>query len=661
MLLNVADRPSPCLDDFVAAFEFAQEGGRKEPLTAFLPGREHPLYRLVLPELIRVEMEYAWRRAQPKHLQEYQEAFPELFQAKEALAAIAFEEYRLRRQAGEKPSLQEYRQHFGIDTSTWPNPDSFCASNSQERASESCECSDSARQRAGLGGSGIAQAWSVSLDAAARAYQRFYTNHGDANDQSFENWCQGLDVERVPVQFFTQAHFSNPRAAARLAEALTTFPDIGTEFLGFRLIDELGRGAFGRVYLAEQSELAGRFVALKVATDILGESQTLAQLQHTNIVPIYSMHRTGPFQAVCMPYFGATTLADVLRQVEQEESIPISGKVLVSTLNDRKGSTRLPVDSSAPYLEPTTRLQNEAPATPPQVTQASGKGDGAIITLNMLERFSYVEAILWIAARLADGLAHAHERGILHRDLKPANVLLTDEGQPMLLDFNLATDTKTNALPAAASIGGTLPYMSPEHLRAFRGSSAPVDGRSDVYSLGVILYELLAGKHPFRSYGGLTSEILDDMIQDRLDPATPLQTRNPAVSPAVASIVHRCLAAEPTKRYQNARHLQEDLERHLQNLSLKHAPEPSLTERSRKFLRRHPALTSLTSMAVVAAVVIAALTAGFVVRGQSVARQEALDSLNGLQDNLRNAQTLLSSRKSRRNSCMRESKNAVLG
>ena len=69
---------------------------------------------------------------------------------------------------------------------------------------------------------------------------------------------------------------------------------------------------------------------------------------------------------------------------------------------------------------------------------------------------------------MAAGLAHAHERGILHRDLKPANILLTDEGQPMLLDFNLSEDTKQASPVAAARIGGTLPYMAPEHMEAFR-------------------------------------------------------------------------------------------------------------------------------------------------------------------------------------------------
>src|SRR5437763_3618638 len=110
------------------------------------------------------------------------------------------------------------------------------------------------------------------------------------------------------------------------------------------------------------------------------------------------------------------------------------------------------------------------------------------VGMTALEGSTYIEAVLWIGAGLAAGLAHAHEHGILHRDLKPANVLLTDDGQPMLLDFNLAQDTKQASGASAASVGGTLPYMAPEHLEAFRGADRAVDARSDVYGLGVILY-----------------------------------------------------------------------------------------------------------------------------------------------------------------------------
>jgi len=226
-----------------------------------------------------------------------------------------------------------------------------------------------------------------------------------------------------------------------------------------------------------------------------------------------------------------------------------------------------------------------------------------------------------MGSRLADGLAHAHGRGILHRDIKPANILLTDDGQPMLLDFNLSEDTK--APTAAGPRGGTLPYMAPEHLRAFRGEDAAVDARSDIYALGIILHELLAGRHPFETFSGRSGSVLERMIAERSAPPAGLRARNSQVSPAVESIVRHCLEPDPARRYQSAAHLHEDLERHLAHLPLRHAPEPSARERAAKWARRHPRLASSTSMAILAGVVLLGVLAAFLARGPR--RRHALD------------------------------------
>src|SRR5207302_354112 len=140
----------------------------------------------------------------------------------------------------------------------------------------------------------------------------------------------------------------------------------------------------------------------------------------------------------------------------------------------------------------------------------------------------YVGAVLRLAARLADGLAHAHERGVLHRDIKPANVLLADDGQPMLLDFNLAAE---------------------------------------------------------------------------------------AATPAGAAVVAKCLDPAPARRYQTARQLHDDLQRHLADEPLKFAREPSLRERVRKWRRRHPRV----AVALVAAVLALPLAAAYVARGRDLA------------------------------------------
>src|SRR5207248_5592563 len=129
--------------------------------------------------------------------------------------------------------------------------------------------------------------------------------------------------------------------------------------------------------------------------------------------------------------------------------------------------------------------------------------------------------------------------------LKPANILLTDEGQPMLLDFNLAFDTKLRFNTSAAMVGGTLPYMSPEQLTAYGAGKSTTNPNSDIYSLGVIFYELLTGRHPFGVYSGSADTILAKMVEDRQRPAPQVRVWNEAVSPAVESIVRRCLAPDP--------------------------------------------------------------------------------------------------------------------
>src|SRR5207237_4154266 len=120
-------------------------------------------------------------------------------------------------------------------------------------------------------------------------------------------------------------------------------------------------------------------------------------------------------------------------------------------------------------------------------------------TLDRLCGLSYIRAAAWLVAQLAQGLQHAHERGVLHRDIKPSNILVAADGQPLLLDFNLAQDQHVD--PTQATLGGTVAYMAPEHLRALSARSAAlarqVDERSDIYSLGMVLYEMLAGPRPF--------------------------------------------------------------------------------------------------------------------------------------------------------------------
>ncbi|MDB5334519.1 MAG: tetratricopeptide repeat protein, partial [Planctomycetaceae bacterium] len=382
--------------------------------------------------------------------------------------------------------------------------------------------------------------------------------------------------------------------------ALLDDVQIAQSLPGFRILSELGRGAFSRVFLARQLDLANRLVVLKVSTESFAEADKMAQLQHAHIVPIYSVHRAGKLFAVCMPYFGATTLADLVGKLGDSHLLPLTGRIVADTVTNRTASTRILKGQPGPVSIAMEQVR-VVPGTGTSESIVAGAPD-AMAFLKTLGALTYVEAVLSIGERLADGLSHAHERGIIHRDLKPANVLLADDGRPMLLDFNLSEDLKPDSTNSDPVVGGTLPYMAPEQLVAFQQRQSSRDPRSDIYSLGAILYELLTGRQPFPTRQGELERILAAMVEDRRQVPVRLRKINPAASPAVEAIVHRCLEIDPRKRYQLAAELREDLKRQLQHLPLRYTREPSLRERALKWTRRHPRLTSVAT--------IAALTTG---------------------------------------------------
>ena len=573
--------------DYVEAFEAAQAPGERADLGGYLPASDHPHFLPILCELVRVELELRWTRGERPDLQEYRDRYPDLFLDARLAAEVGFEDDRLRRQADEPAA-----------TPRLPYPEKPVA-----RAAPSSRDPWPGRR--------------IGTDGAS-ADSRLPAEHGD---------------------LFRDLHRTDPGTAGRLAQAVSNWPEVGSDFLGFHLDSELGRGAFGRVFLARQGELADRPVALKIAPDIAGESRALAQLQHTNVVPIFSIHRGGVFQAVCMPYLGSTTLADVIAELGRRDTLPDSGEVLLSTIDSHRAAstpkTEVHATLNGAAAGDSIEAGSNADALPahrwsPQVERLRGLG--------------YVESVLWIARRLADGLAHAHERGIVHRDLKPANVLFADDGEPMLLDFNLAVDTKSLGQATVALVGGTLPFMAPEQLDAFRGANREVDARADLYALGVILFQILAGRLPFEVRRGSVDEVIPRMIDDRRGPPPGVRQFNKAASPAVEAIVRRLLEFDPARRYATARHLEEDLRRQLDDLPLLHTPEPSPRERVGKWMRRHPRLTSTTSVGLVAVVLATGLGSGLWARNRQVARLEAVGAARLIGEDRRRAEILLPTR-----------------
>jgi len=402
-----------------------------------------------------------------------------------------------------------------------------------------------------------------------------------------------------------------------------TYPEPGNSFAGFKLVEEIGRGAFSRVYLAKQDDLAHRQVVLKVTASRSLEPQHLARLQHTNIVPIYSIHEANSLYAICMPYFGDRTLADLIQAASSNAVLPASGREFLETVAVKRDET-IKINSVADTVsEP--HLQNAS----------IGKAlDVPISELN------YVDLVLALVVDVAAGLSHAHQMGIVHRDIKPANILVTVDGRPMLLDFNLSNDHAVGG-KTSFTAGGTLPYMGPEHLRAIQTGS-PLTPQSDIYSLGVILFELLAGKRPFGDPQGNLDDAIDAMIVERNGKVPAIRQHNSSIAPAVESMVSKCLSPSLNDRYRSAEELHQDLRRHADNLPLLHAPNTSVLERLNKWRRRHPRLMSTSSVS--AAAVLLVTLFGLLLASQSrrVAQLEAETHYQEFLDQLPHSRLALS-------------------
>ncbi len=355
--------------------------------------------------------------------------------------------------------------------------------------------------------------------------------------------------------------------------AAPVFPESGEPLGDFLLLAELGRGARGRCFLAAQPSLSNRQVVVKVASDDHAEHLSMARLQHTHIMPLYSDHvfPERRLRALCMPYLGGATLARILDELATAPPVQRSGRSLLESIDRESHGNPWPqaVDS------PARRFLSQA---------------------------SFDRVACWMGACLADALQYAHDRGLVHMDVKPSNILLTADGQPMLLDFHLARGPITLNDPPDEGIGGTPGYMSPEQERAVAamqsGRPAPigVDARTDIYSMGLVLAELLGARAG-------------------ADP--PRQADYPGgVSTGLADVIARCLAPDPETRYREASALADDLRRHMADLPLKGVANRNLSERWTKWWRRRPMAFSgaRAAMIAVALATVAAVGAwvGFV-------------------------------------------------
>jgi serine/threonine protein kinase len=339
----------------------------------------------------------------------------------------------------------------------------------------------------------------------------------------------------------------------------------------FEIVGELGRGGMGVVYEAVQVSL-GRRVALKVLGGGLGltpkavdrfrrEAAAAAKLHHTNIVPVYATGEQNGTHFYAMELVGGPSLDRVLKQLRE------SG-------DERHAPTAKSTPAEAPGSHLTTAYEGGPEAIELAALSSSSLSGGG----------QYFDQVARMTAGVADALAYAHAQGVVHRDIKPANLLLSSDGRLSLNDFGLARMLEEPGMTMTGEFVGTPAYMSPEQITAGR---VPTDQRTDIYSLGATLYEMLTYCPPFS--GTSRDQILAQILQK--DPPPP-RRMNPKVPVDLETICLKCLEKDPDRRYATAGALADDLRRYVNRFAIA-AKRAGPVDRLVKWVRRRPGVAAL--------------------------------------------------------------------
>jgi serine/threonine protein kinase/WD40 repeat protein len=395
-------------------------------------------------------------------------------------------------------------------------------------------------------------------------------------------------------------------------------PALGIPLGDFRLLREIGRGGMGVVYEAEQISL-GRRVALKVLPfastldakqlqRFKNEAQAAAHLHHQNIVPVYATGCERGVHFYAMQFIEGHTLAALIDElrVQAQRQRPTKGVQTASW--DKKGQAlrdELPSVKESPADD--SWATTAGPAAQPELNETSRPTSPELgfSTDTSTKNPAFFRTVAKLGVQAAGALEQAHEMGVVHRDIKPANLLIDGRGHLWVTDFGLAHCQSQAGLTMSGDLVGTLRYMSPEQALAKR---VIVDHRTDIYSLGVSLYELLTLAPAFA--GRDRQELLRQIAFE--EPKSPRRS-NPSIPAELETVILKAVEKNPSERYATAQELADDLERYLRDEPIR-ARRPSLVMRLRKWMRRHRpvVVTGLLAGAIllVAVMLITLLAAG---------------------------------------------------
>jgi WD40 repeat protein/serine/threonine protein kinase/Flp pilus assembly protein TadD len=387
----------------------------------------------------------------------------------------------------------------------------------------------------------------------------------------------------------------------------------------YRILREVGRGGMGIVYEAEQVSL-GRRVALKVLPfastmdakqlqRFKNEARAAASLHHEHIVPVHGVGCERGVHFYAMQLIEGKSLAVLIRLLRGESASCGGGPQSHQGVSFH--SFHRAEDSNQSNVSPVPGdVTSSYPATTPQTTEAIA---GLGTQVSRKDRAHY-RSIAEMIAQAADALEHAHSLGIVHRDVKPGNLILDNAGQVWVTDFGLARFGSDAELTMTGDLLGTLRYMSPEQALAKHGL---VDHRTDVYSLGATLYELLTLRPAMD--GADKQEILRKIAFEEPKPPRSLDRTIPA---ELETITLKALAKEPAERYATAGAVAEDLRRWLSDQTIKAKP-PTVRQRLVKWGRRHPSLGGATGVVLLLAVAGLAVS-NFLIKRETEQKVEAL-------------------------------------
>lgn len=348
----------------------------------------------------------------------------------------------------------------------------------------------------------------------------------------------------------TPAAVLSPGALSTLTGAARKKPHPlreGADVGDFVIVTQIGEGSFARVYKAVQKSLQ-RTVAIKVAAGSGREARNMAALEHDHIVRVFleARYPTENLHIICMQYVEGITLAGLIKGLKTISREQRSGASIIETI-DRTVSGKTAFDANAARDR------------------------------EMLSSAGYLSACLWIGARLAEALDFAHARGVLHLDVKPANILLNQYGRPLLTDFNVAINIGDNT-EKPVLLGGTLNYMSPEQEQAFTSpnpeASKRVEKQSDIYSLGIVLAELML----CQTVRLETAAGSDGVVIANSD----------GLPDEVAAVLHQALMPRPEQRFKSGRAFADALTSSREIIDIHKATRQD--DHWLKYFRRHPVL-----------------------------------------------------------------------